>query len=366
LLFCGFLSLSVFFPKALAASAGTAGASFLDIPVGAEPASLGAAYTALADDAYAPTWNPGGLGFVDTTQVSGQHLSFLDSNHYEYLSFVHPLARKPNQGTTGIGVSAQYWGSGNIPGTDASGSPIGNYSSHYGAYNVSIGHSFNDQLSLGLTGKLINAQISDVSANAYGGDLGAMYRVRENLTLAATLMNVGTKLTFLNDGDQLPMAFHLGAMYNLTRNWQLTGEEVYDRTGLLSEHAGVQWHPLGMLALRMGYRTDTLKGLSPLAGLTTGIGLEVWGQELSYAFVPLGDLGNTQYISLLIRFGEAERLKRNLIHYSSRNYHDDMVHLQETNDKGLSWQQPDYEQLMQLLDDGQDPMAQVHQKMVTK
>ena len=37
------------------ASTGTEGASFLDIPVGAGPAALGAAYTALATNAYAPT-----------------------------------------------------------------------------------------------------------------------------------------------------------------------------------------------------------------------------------------------------------------------------------------------------------------------
>src|SRR5579864_5584550 len=71
------------------ASSGTEGASFLDIPVGAGPASLGAAYTALATDAYAPTWNPAGLGFVSGTEMAGQHLSYLESMNYEYLSVVH-------------------------------------------------------------------------------------------------------------------------------------------------------------------------------------------------------------------------------------------------------------------------------------
>src|SRR6266480_1802799 len=74
------------------ASSGTEGAAFLDIPVGGGPAALGAAYTALANDAYAPTYNPGGLGFLDSTQFSGQHLSYLDTLNYEYLSFAHPLA----------------------------------------------------------------------------------------------------------------------------------------------------------------------------------------------------------------------------------------------------------------------------------
>jgi hypothetical protein len=90
-------------------AAGTSSASFLDIPVGAGPAAMGSAYSALATDAYAPVWNPGALGFIDSTQIAGQHVAYLESISYEFLSFVHPLI--PGDA---IGVSAQYLGSGDI------------------------------------------------------------------------------------------------------------------------------------------------------------------------------------------------------------------------------------------------------------
>src|SRR5437899_13046732 len=97
---------SIFSSVNLYASSGTEGAAFLDIPVGAGPTALGAAYTALAHDAYAPTYNPGGLGFLDSTQLAGQHLSYLDTLHYEYLSFVHPLTHtlSPTSGGEGVRV----------------------------------------------------------------------------------------------------------------------------------------------------------------------------------------------------------------------------------------------------------------------
>src|SRR5690349_7704842 len=85
-----------FSPLPIYASSGTEGASFLDIPVGAGPAAMGGAYSALADDAYAPTWNPGGLGLLDSTQLSGQHVSYLDTLHYEYFSAAVPLPRSSN------------------------------------------------------------------------------------------------------------------------------------------------------------------------------------------------------------------------------------------------------------------------------
>src|SRR5689334_2985131 len=104
-----FATISLFMAMPAHAAAGSEAASFLDIPVGGGPAALGSAYTALASDAYAPTWNPGGLGFVDSTQLAGQHLDYLESIHYEYLSFVHPLAKG-----RALGGAVQYLGSGDM------------------------------------------------------------------------------------------------------------------------------------------------------------------------------------------------------------------------------------------------------------
>ena len=61
---------------------------------------MGAAYTALANDAYATTWNPAGLGFLEFTQLAGQHLEYLEGIHYEHLGFVHPVDGQPVAFTT--------------------------------------------------------------------------------------------------------------------------------------------------------------------------------------------------------------------------------------------------------------------------
>src|ERR1039457_2588892 len=90
------------FPSYSQAASGTEAASFLDIPIGGRPAALGASYSALASDAYAPVWNPAGLGLLDSTQLAGMHLSYLEALNYEFVSFVHPVA--PGHS---LGVSVQ-------------------------------------------------------------------------------------------------------------------------------------------------------------------------------------------------------------------------------------------------------------------
>src|SRR5579863_5449230 len=83
---------------------GTEGAAFLELPIGARPAAMGSAYSMLAEDAYAPVWNPAGLATLDGGQLAGMHSIYLQSTSYDYASFVHPLGAG-----RGFGVAAQYF-----------------------------------------------------------------------------------------------------------------------------------------------------------------------------------------------------------------------------------------------------------------
>jgi hypothetical protein len=342
------------------AGAGTEGASFLDIPVGAGPAALGSAYTALATNAYAPVWNPAGLGMLSGNEMAGQHVSYLESMHYEFLSFVHPFDKTQDSDThRGIGASIQYLGSGDITRTGvlADGVTIdpnttGTFSSYFAAYNLSYGQTLTDKLALGVTGKMIQAKIDDVTASAYAADLGALYKVNEKSQLGASVVNAGTQLKFLSEGDSLPLAFKVGGAYEPTSHYLGTADVVFPKNTVPSLHLGAQWRPLEAVSLRMGYKTDTLNGLSPLAGFTAGLGLHFMGQEFAYAWAPYGDLGDAQYFSLLVRFGADEEQKRNLIRYNDIKRHRTVK--TGDHDKDL---EPEYQQLMQLLTDDGSHMA---------
>jgi hypothetical protein len=278
------------------AASGTDGADFLNIPVGAEPAAMGGAYSALAANAYAPVWNPAGLGDVNVPNLAAQHLSYLESIHYEHLGFAYPLRKG-----RAVGASVQYLGAPEIAATDISGNSIGGFSSHYGAYSLSFGQLVSDKLSLGVTGKIIEAKIDSEGASAYAVDAGALYHATPKLALAGVVKNVGTNLTFIDQGDPIPLALHLGGAYLATPEFTLSLEGVYPKTGEVSLHSGIEWRPVDQLALRTGFQTAALKGLSPIAGFSAGMGIKILGQEFSYAWVPFGDLGDTHYVSVLIR-----------------------------------------------------------------
>jgi hypothetical protein len=293
----------------LAASAGVNGASFLDIPVGAAPAAMGSAYSARATDAYAPVWNPAGLGFLDGIHVSATHLSYLQSVNYEYFGLAIPLdGPPPQQGMPppprpGLGVSVQYLGSGSISAYDQSGNPAGSFSTTFAAYSLAFAEPVTDEWSLGVTGKYVTESISDASADALAIDLGSLYRVNDRLSLAAVLSNLGSSVKFADQSDPLPLNLRAGAFYQFNPRFGASAEAVYRDNGPLGVRGGLEWIEQKVFIVRLGGDSSHTNGLSALSALTVGAGIRLSGCEFSYAWVPYGDAGSTNYFSLDLRFG---------------------------------------------------------------
>ena len=72
-------------------------ADFLTLGVGARALAMGGAGTALSDNAYAPYWNPAGLGQLTRYEVSFMHATLNGEDAYDFVSFVVPLANRNSQ-----------------------------------------------------------------------------------------------------------------------------------------------------------------------------------------------------------------------------------------------------------------------------
>jgi hypothetical protein len=296
-------------PPSSWAAAGREGASFLDIPVGAEPASLGSAYTAVADTAYAVNWNPAGLGRLDVPQLAAMHLAYLQSISYEHFAVAVPLSH--GEYGSGIGLSVQSLGSGSIDERDDTGALTGqSFTSNFSAYTLAYGQSFGDDLSFGTGLKVIREKISDASASAFALDAGTQYDVTKRWTLAAALSNLGSAIRLVDQSDPLPMNARIGTAIRATPDLRFSVDGVYHRNDPFSAGFGLEWSNASIFALRAGYNTAHTKELGAIAGITGGVALRWWGQEFSYAWVPFGDLGNTHYFSLLLRWSTEPRADR--------------------------------------------------------
>lgn len=90
-------------------------AEFLKIPVGARAVGMGGAFSALADDATAPFWNPAGMVYLPYKEVFLQHAEQFGSlvNH-NFAAGVWPMMNGEER-RSALGVTATWVGVNDIP-----------------------------------------------------------------------------------------------------------------------------------------------------------------------------------------------------------------------------------------------------------
>lgn len=279
------------------AGPGDAGGGFLDIPVGAQPASLGGAYAAAAADAYAPVYNPSALPRLAHAEAAATRLLYVQGASYDFLSVAVPAGR------AAFGAAAQMFRLGDFEATDLSGRAIGSSGVRWSAYSLSAGLAVGPSLSFGATGKTIVGRIDGAGATALAADFGALYQAGK-WRLAAVAANLGQSLRFLDAADPLPAAARFGAAYQLAEGFTASLEGSRGLHGGTELRGGFEWGMRNGVSLRTGYRGAD-EGV--LERFSAGAGLEAWGQRFDYAWVPNGELGGSHYLSLLFRFGGRAR-----------------------------------------------------------
>jgi hypothetical protein len=202
----GLLAVSV--SLAAFSKVGTTGASFLKISYG-RATGMGDAFAAVADDASACFYNPAGLSRA-SRQFQLNHVNWIADINHDNLTAVLPVS---NFGTVAFNVTALTMG-------DMEQTTIDNPDTRiredegtgliFGASDFAAGVSYariiTDKLSFGLTAKFVNQTIWDMSANAFGADLGLYYNTGfRSLRIGAAVTNYGTQLTF--SGRQLDYGF---------------------------------------------------------------------------------------------------------------------------------------------------------------
>ena len=281
---------------------GDAGA-FLKNGIGVRPISMGKAFVAVADDAHAGYWNPGGLAILNTTQLSAMYSNPMNYDltgstgvqdiGYHTVSLAYPA------GFGSLGLNMAYLSVGDIYVVEDVSGPTGETFSdeEYGII-ASYASSITDQLHLGANLKFVHQSIMDNTGSGMGLDLGGLYQPAYNLTFGLMLQDlIEPKIQLLEDGEtySIPRKISLGMSYKLMDNRVLLAaavDKASERSAKL--HLGTEVEPMKDLDLRLGYTTDT-------GEITAGVGVRVSVIQLDYGFGFL-NLGSTHRVSLSVDF----------------------------------------------------------------
>ena len=249
--------------------------------VGARPLGMGGAFTAIADNADAPYWNPAGLGNLSSSEITTMQTKLSsDADHY-YVSYVRPAF-----GGT-FGVSWIQVGLGNVAQTSTEVDThnevqnISIFSYFSNAYMLSYGKNLNEHVSVGLTGKYLTSDMFGVAGGqAYGYSVtpGILIKPREHLSIGLKIDELVNQQRWgTGTAEHAPPKIRLGLAYH-SPNPGLFALDISQtlRSNYAAEaSAGYEWSR-GGLSLRCGYADG---------GLTAGAGFAVNQAKVDYAYV---------------------------------------------------------------------------------
>lgn len=299
----------LFSSPAAHAEAGNVAASFLKLGQGARGAAMADAQAAVVDDVTAAYWNPAGLANLRFQELNVMHHDLVEGVRYNQAVYGFPTQTR---GAFAVGLSLLDYGS--IDGYSAGGTPSSSVEAKNTLLSASWGRKISRTLPLsaGLSVKYLKSDLAGYKASVPMADFGVLAILNNGrfrgMRLAAALRNVGGDVKYDAEGSPLPQQFVLGGGFQAlggALNIALDAVQSKDNGSYFT--SGLEYRLFEVLQLRMGYT-----GLSEFVGngITYGMGLRFTRWNLDYAFVPYGDLGNSNRLSVGIRFGRALKTRQ--------------------------------------------------------
>ena len=260
---------------------------------------MGFAFTGIADDASALFINPAGLGLLNQGQV------FLNNDFWLVGTFQETaLVGFPTADIGGFGLAAHYLDYGQMDGRDELGSVTTSYSADQWGLQAGWGFKLLKNFSIGFGVHGVQTVLAGVGYTAFTSNVGILLK-EKGWGLGASYVNTG----WVSPGGASEDAVNVGASYETaldSSNHLLTvvGGSI-EPNAVSYLQAGLEYSLQRQLFLRVGCQTPLSNNdLGGLTDLTAGVGFRFSGVSLDYAYLPYGDLGTAQRVSVGYFFGD--------------------------------------------------------------
>ncbi len=317
---------------------GTLAAPELLIPIGSSGTSLGGSNLATVSGIDAMYWNPAGLSEINSKsgEVMFSSMNYLADINMNYFAGAVKLG---SLGTIGGSVRALSFGEELVTTVYAPDGTGATFAPTYIVGTLSFARAMTDKIHFGTSIKLINEQISDVSASGFAFDFGLQYVAGvSGLRFGIALKNLGSSMkfngpgldrTFTENGVQtvrrvtlqeadLPTNLEIGLGYTATfsKNNNITLSSTFLNSSFSSDEYkfGMEYNYNHMLFLRGAFTVypdnseiddvnKNLFGPSFGAGLKYPFGSLTLGFDYAYRVINESGFNSTnQYFTLNVGF----------------------------------------------------------------
>lgn len=283
-------------------------------PGGARASAMGGISAAAGIGAEAVFLNPASLSRIAAEAPSEVALGYdalLESSYSGSVAYARPLGRDG-----AIAAGLLYASQGAQTKYNSLGDSTGKFTPSDLALGAWYAHRLIGPLSLAGGLKLIRSQLDDRSGMTAAVDLGLLARHVAEISEGAldtgfSIQNIGPPLALGGAADPLPAWIRAGGLWHVSPTFDAgldvnlpVDQDPYPSLGfefrLPASKVGSAkpW----IIAIRGGFDQNRTRGIDGFSGISAGAGFDFSALRLDYAWVPFGDLGSVNRITIAFRF----------------------------------------------------------------
>ena len=258
--------------------------------------------------------NPAGLARVEAETPSEVSLSYdalLESSYAGSVAYARPLGR---DGAFGAGLV--YASQGAQTSYNALGDATGSFTPNDLALGAWYARRLLGPLSLAGGLKIIRSSLADRSGTTAALDFGLLAKHVADLgdgplDAGFAIQNIGPPLKLGSSSDPLPARIRAGGLWHISPTFD-AGLDVNlpvdsDPYASLGVEARLPASVVGskkpwIVSVRGGFDQNRTRGVDGFTGFSAGAGFDFSALRLDYAWIPFGDLGSVNRITIAFRF----------------------------------------------------------------
>jgi hypothetical protein len=264
----------------------------------ARAAIFGTSFTAVADDPSALFLNPAGLAFQPEASIALNSYLGWTGIFQETV-----LASIPLGPWGGVGLSGGYLGYGSFEGWDAMGSPAPNYSADIKNFDLGWGGSFSSSIAFGAAFHASEETLAGIGYFLWSPEVGVLLQPLAQISLGLDYAGAGggtwtgSKVSTWKSG--FSWKFPLDESVQVLSAFGFSAQsDSFDAAQVASEVSVEK-----SFFIRAGYGAPLQgNGDGGFSGLSLGAGLVLDDFQLDYAYLPGGELGDSNVFNLTYWF----------------------------------------------------------------
>jgi len=313
----------------------TTAAPFLEIPVGGKATAMGSSFVAVANDASALYWNPGGISRLNKIEAIFQYTSWLADTKFGFIGVIIPVG---GVGTVGASLTTLTVPDMEVRTVERPEGTGEYFNANDFAISLAYARNLTDRFSIGFNFKYIQQRIWHMSAWGIAIDVGTLFKTDflGGMMIGATISNFGTSMRMYGrdarvfydpdpnkygnndripamletDSWQLPLNFQFGLSTYIikseTNKLLITADAVNPSDNYQYLNIGGEYSFKDLIFLRAGYQSLFLKdaegGLSLGAGVKAPIPFSKMIVKFDYSYNDYGRLKGVHTVVLGVEY----------------------------------------------------------------